>query len=250
MNTFSVKDKVIMITGGTAGIGRGLVDYFLEQGAIVATTGRTPEKVERLRAELAGKRAVIYQLDVRDVASIQPVFEQVVADCGHLDILVNNAGMGNPIPAIEVTQGDWDTMMDLNLRGAFFCAQAAAKQMLPRKYGRIINITSQISLVGNENEVVYCASKGGLNQMTRVLAIEWGKFGVITSAVAPTFTYTPGTAERLDTPSFRDAVLAKIPRGRLGTIEDIGNAVQYLASDMADMANGTILTIDGGWTAV
>ena len=86
MNTFSVKDKVIMITGGTAGIGRGLVDYFLEQGAIVATTGRTPEKVERLRAELAGKRAVVYQLDVRDVASIQPVFEQVVADCGHLEL--------------------------------------------------------------------------------------------------------------------------------------------------------------------
>jgi NAD(P)-dependent dehydrogenase (short-subunit alcohol dehydrogenase family) len=156
--------------------------------------------------------------------------------------------MGHPVPALEVTQEEWDNMMDLNLRGAFFCAQAAAKHMLPRKCGRIINISSQISLVANQDEVVYCASKGGMNQMTRVLALEWGKEGVIVSAVAPTFTYTPGTAERLDTPAFRDAVLAKIPRGRLGTIEDIASAVHYLASDSADMANGEVLVIDGGWT--
>lgn len=250
MNTFSLKDKVIMITGGTAGIGRGLVDYFIDQDAVVVTTGRTPEKVEKLQAELSGKRAKVYRMDVRDVPSIQPVFDKVVEEFGKIDILVNNAGMGNPIPAIDVTQNDWDTMMDLNLRGAFFCAQAAARHMLPRKYGRIIHITSQISLVANQDEVVYCASKGGLNQMVRVLALEWGKDGVIVNAVAPTFTYTPGTAERLDTPSFRDAVLARIPRGRLGAISDIANAVHYLASDNADMANGTILTIDGGWTIV
>jgi NAD(P)-dependent dehydrogenase (short-subunit alcohol dehydrogenase family) len=122
--------------------------------------------------------------------------------------------------------------------------------MLPKGYGRIINISSQISLVANQDEVVYCASKGGMNQMTRVLALEWGKLGVVVSAVAPTFTYTPGTAERLDTPSFRDAVLAKIPKGRLGTIEDIASAVHYLASDSAEMANGEVLVIDGGWTIV
>ena len=141
-------------------------------------------------------------------------------------------------------------MMNLNLRAAFFCAQAAARHMLPRGYGRIINMSSQISVVANQDEVVYCASKGGLNQVTRTLALEWGGAGVIVTGVAPTFTYTAGTAERLDTPNFRDAVLAKIPRGRFATIGDIGAAVQYLASDVGDMANGSTLMVDGGWTIV
>ena len=142
--------------------------------------------------------------------------------------------MGKPIPAVGVTAEDWDEMMDLNVRGTFFCSQAAARHMLPRKYGRIINITSQLSVVANENEAVYCASKGAINNLTRALSYEWSRDGVIVSAVAPTFTYTPGTAERLDDPTFRDNVLARIPRGRLGTIEDIGAAVQYLACDQAE----------------
>ncbi len=252
MNDFSLKGKIMVITGGTNGIGRGLVDYFLEQGAVVAAIGSNEESAEKLRKELKEKRqnAFVYALDLRDVPAIEPLFHTIIEELGQIDILINCAGMGHPIPAIEVTQNDWDTMMDLNLRGAFFCSQAAAKHMLPRKYGRIINISSQISFVANEGEVVYCASKGGMNQMTRVLALEWGKNGVIVSGVAPTFTYTPGTAERLDTPSFRDSVLARIPRGRLGTIHDIASAVHYLASDNADMASGSILVIDGGWTTV
>lgn len=252
MNDFSLKGKVMVITGGTNGIGRGLVDYFIEQGAVVAAVGSSERSAEKLRQELGEKKrtAHVYALDIRDVPAIEPLFNRIAKDLGRIDILINCAGMGHPIPAIEVTQDDWDTMMNLNLRGSFFCSQAAAKHMLPNKYGRIINISSQISLVANEGEVVYCASKGGMNQMTRVLALEWGRDGVIVSGVAPTFTYTPGTAERLDTPSFRDSVLARIPRGRLGTINDIASAVHYLASDNADMASGSILVIDGGWTIV
>lgn len=141
-------------------------------------------------------------------------------------------------------------MMNINLRGSFFCAQAAARHMLPRGYGRIINMSSQLSVVANQDEVVYCASKGGLNQKTRVLALEWGEQGVIVTGVAPTFTRTPGTAERLDDPEFRDAVLTKIPRGRFASILDIAGAVHYLASDVAEMANGSTLMVDGGWTIV
>lgn len=248
MNTFSLEGKVMVITGGTNGIGRGLVDYFQEQGCTVIAIGSREETVSKLKAEKPGIDARV--LDVRKVPHIQPVFDAIAADYGRIDILINCAGMGHPIPAIEVTEEDWNTMMDLNLRGAFFCAQAAARHMLPRKYGRIINITSQISLVANEGETVYCASKGGMNQMTRVLALEWGKEGVIVSAVAPTFTYTPGTAERLDQPEFRASVLSRIPRGRLGSIQDIGSACHYLASDSADMASGHVLVIDGGWTIV
>lgn len=252
MNTFSLEGKVMVITGGTRGIGRGLTDYFVEQGVTVIALGSRGETVENLKADYRAKGSSIDAriLNVRRVPDILPVFQKIHEDYGRIDILVNCAGMGHPIPALDVTEEDWNTMMDLNLRGAFFCAQAAAKLMLPAHYGHIINITSQISMVANEGEAVYCASKGGLNQLTRVMALEWGKEGILVNAVAPTFTYTPGTAERLDEPEFRASVLARIPRGELGTIDDVASAVHYLASDHAGMASGTILVIDGGWTTV
>lgn len=252
MNTFDMNGKTMIITGGTNGIGRGLVEYFASQGAVVAAVGSRAETAAALQDSMSGKGLQVrtYHTDVRQAAQIQPLFDKIVQDLGHLDILVNCAGMGNPIPALDVTPEDWNEMMDLNVRGTFFCAQAAARHMLPNRYGRIINITSQLSVVANENESVYCASKGAINNLTRALSYEWSKYGVIVSAVAPTFTYTPGTAERLDTPAFRESVLARIPRGRLGQISDIGAAVQYLASDYADMASGAVLFIDGGWTIV
>ena len=252
MNDFDISGKTMVITGATSGIGRGLVDHFVDRGLVVAAVGGHPSTVEQLRDDLQanGRSARTYAADLRDVAQIGSLFDRIAADLGQIDILVNNAGMGRPIPAIDVTVEDWDTMMDLNLRAAFFCAQAAARHMLPRGYGRIINMSSQISVVANQDEVVYCASKGGLNQVTRTLALEWGGAGVVVTGVAPTFTYTAGTAERLDDPSFRDAVLSKIPRGRFATIGDIAAAVQYLASDVGDMANGSTLMVDGGWTIV
>ncbi len=252
MNTFSLQGKVMVITGASRGIGRGLVSYFIRQKAKVVAIARNERRAAELREDLAGNEedAAVYALDVCDVPAIEPVFDKIMRDFGAIDILVNNAGLGNPIPALDVTQADWDEMINLNLRGAFFCSQAAARYMIKRKNGRIVNMSSQISVVANENESVYCASKGGLNQMTRVMALEWSPYGVTVNALCPTFTYTPGTAERLDTPSFRDAVLAKIPRGRLGTIEDIGSAIHYLCADSSDMVNGAIMMLDGGWTIV
>ena len=252
MNEFDLTDRVMVITGATSGIGRGLVDYFVDHGARVAAVGSSEASAAQLRAELeaTGRVAHTFHADLRDASQIGPLFDRIALHVGPIDILVNNAGMGRPIPAMDVTPDDWDSMMDLNLRASFFCAQAAARHMLPRGRGRIINMSSQLSLVANVDEAVYCASKGALNQITKVLAVEWGAKGVIVTGVAPTFTYTPGTAERLDTPSFRDAVISKIPRGRFATILDIAGAVHYLASDVAEMANGSTLMVDGGWTAV
>lgn len=252
MNTFSLDGKVLVITGASRGIGRGLVSYFLQQGARVAAVARSEARAQTLRAELAacGEQAEVYVMDVCKVSEIQTGFAQIAQDFGRIDLLVNNAGMGHPVPALEITEQDWDEMMDLNLKGAFFCAQAAAKYMIPQGYGRIVNISSQASTVAIEGETVYCASKGGMNQMTKVLALEWAKFGVTVNAVGPTFTYTPGTAERLDQPQFRAQVLKNIPRGRIGSIEDIAGAVHYLCSDSADMVNGALLLVDGGWTIV
>ncbi len=251
-NQFSMHGKVVAITGASRGIGRGLARYFADQGAQVVAMARNEEQLNKLSTEIknAGGTCIPIKLDVRRVASIQPAFDAIVERWGRIDVLINNAGMGKPIPAVNITESDWDEMMSLNLKGTFFCAQAAARHMLHQEQGRIINISSQAAIVAIEGEAVYCASKGGINQLTKVLALEWSKHGLTVNAVGPTFTYTPGTAERLDNPEFRANVLAKIPRGRLASIEDIARAVQFLAADGSDMVNGAFLLVDGGWTIV
>ncbi len=247
---FSMQDKVVVVTGASRGIGRGLATYFAAQGAQVVALARDLDQLRNLAAEIvaSGGKCVTYPLDLRKVSAIQPVFDTIVGEFGRIDVLVNNAGMGKPIPAVDITEADWDEMMSLNLKGSFFCAQAAGRHMLAKGRGRIINISSQAAVIAIDGELVYCASKGGINQMTKVLALEWSKHGVTVNAVGPTFTYTPGTAARLDDPAFRAGVLANIPRGRIGTIEDIARAVQFLAADGSDMVNGAFLLTDGGWT--
>lgn len=249
---FSMKDKVVVITGASRGIGRGLATYFAEQGAHVVALARDLEQLGILHGEIiaSGGACSFYRLDVRDVPSIQNVFDSIAAELGRIDVLINNAGMGKPIPAIDITEDDWDEMMSLNMKGTFFCSQAAARHMLLKQYGRIVNISSQAAVIAIDGEAIYCSSKGGINQLTKVLALEWSKHGVTVNAVGPTFTYTPGTAERLDNPEFRAGVLANIPRGRIGSIEDIATAVQFLAADSSDMVNGAFLLTDGGWTIV
>lgn len=249
---FSMRDKVVVITGASRGIGQGLARYFAEQGARVVALARDAAGLEALAGEIraAGGQCLARALDVRDVAAVRAVFDAIAAELGGIDVLVNNAGMGHPVPALEVTEADWDAMMSLNLKGTFFCAQAAARHMLARGRGRIVNISSQAAVIAIDGESVYCASKGGVNQLTKSLALEWSRGGVTVNAVGPTFTETPGTRERLDDPAFRAGVLANIPRGRIGTIEDIATAVQYLAADSSDLVNGAFLLVDGGWTIV
>jgi NAD(P)-dependent dehydrogenase (short-subunit alcohol dehydrogenase family) len=175
--------------------------------------------------------------------------DEVVERHGRLDILVANAGLGANHPALDVTEHDWDEMIAVNAKGLFFTAQAAGRVMVAQGAGRIIAISSQGSLVGIRDHAVYCASKGAVNQIVRVLALEWGALGVTVNAVAPTFIYTPGTKERLDDPAFRASVLERIPAKRVGTIDDVAGAVIYLASPAGGLVTGSVLTIDGGWTA-
>ena len=152
-------------------------------------------------------------------------------------------------PAEEVTEDDWDTMMGVNLRGLFFCCQAAGRVMLDQGSGRIINMSSQAGVVGIRDHAVYSASKGGVNLLTKVLALEWSERGVTVNAVAPTFIYTPGTAERLDQPEYLERVLDRLPIGRVGTTTDVAGAVIYLASPAGAMVSGHVLLVDGAWTA-
>jgi 2-deoxy-D-gluconate 3-dehydrogenase len=244
--SFSLAGKVAFVTGASYGIGEGLSRSLAEAGARVAVGARSREPLDALARDIGG---LAVPFDVRSVADIRRAVGVVERELGAIDVLVNNAGLGANHPALDVTEADWDEMMAVNLRGLFFTCQAAARGMLARGSGRIVNMSSQASVVGIENHAVYCASKGGVNQLTRVLALEWSPRGVTVNAVAPTFIYTPGTKERLDDPAFRDKVLERIPAGRVGTIDDVAAAVIYLASPAGGLVTGSVLTVDGGWTA-
>lgn len=248
---FSLDGQVAVVTGASKGIGYGLARALAHAGATVAAAARDTAALTQLVSEITaeGGTAAAFALDVRSPAQIATVMQAVKARFGRLDILVNNAGLGANHPALDVTEADWDEMMDVNLKGLFFCCQAAGRIMLAQGHGRIVNMSSQASVVGIRDHAVYCATKGGVNQLTRVLALEWSARGVTVNAVAPTFIYTPGTAERLDDPDYLDGVLARLPIGRVGTIADVAAAVIYLASPAGAMVSGTVLLVDGGWTA-
>jgi NAD(P)-dependent dehydrogenase (short-subunit alcohol dehydrogenase family) len=245
--SFRLDGKVALVTGASRGIGYGLARALAEAGAKVAVSARDEKLLAELASTMPGSLAV--PMDMRDVASIRAGVARVEERFGRIDVLVNNAGLGANHPALEVTEDAWDEMMDVNLKGLFFCAQAAARGMVKRGYGRIINMSSQASVVGIVDHAVYCATKGGVNQVTRVMALEWSKHGVTVNAVGPTFIYTPGTAERLDQPEYRENVLRRIPANKIGDISDVAGAVIYLASDAGKLVSGSVLLVDGGWTA-
>lgn len=250
-SSFSVAGQVALVTGASRGIGRGLALALAGAGARVAVSARDAGELASLVAEIesAGGEAAAFPADMSHVREISAMVAAVVKHFGRLDILVNNAGLGANHDAVDVTEADWDGMMDVNLKGLFFACQAAGKVMLAQGSGRIVNMSSQASVVGIARHAVYCATKGGVNMLTKVLALEWSARGVTVNAVGPTFIRTPGTAERLDNPEFRESVLARIPAGKVGTIADVAGAVIYLASPAAAMVTGTLLLVDGGWTA-
>ncbi len=243
---FRLDGKVALVTGAGRGIGHDLVKATAGAGATVVAGVRRLVDAAPL---VDGKRISAVTLDVTDLTGITAAVDEVVDQHGRLDILVNNAGLGANHPAEAVTEADWDEMMDVNLKGLFFCSQAAGKVMLAQGEGRIINLSSQAGVVGIRDHVVYSASKGGVNLLTKVLALEWSHRGVTVNAVAPTFIYTPGTAERLDDPTYLAGVLERLPIGRVGTTTDVAGAVIYLASPAGAMVTGHILLVDGGWTS-
>ncbi len=249
--SFRLSGQVAVVTGANRGIGRGLAEALAAAGATVAVTARSVAAAEQVATELrsAGGSATGHGIDVADIASIRAGISSVMDQHQRIDILVANAGLGANHPALDVDEASWDEMMDVNLKGLFFTAQACGKHMVAQGSGRIVAVSSQASLVAIRDHAVYCASKGGVNQLVRVMALEWGPFGVTVNAVAPTFIYTPGTADRLDDPAYLATVVDRIPVGHVGQIKDVAGAVVYLASEAGSMVNGSIVAVDGGWTA-
>lgn len=248
---FDLHGKVLLVTGATRGIGRELAFLLAALGGDVVASGRSAEDLDGLAGESTERGLTLHRvlLDVRSTASIDAAVAEVVNRHGRIDVLVNNAGLGHAHRALDVTESDFDEMMSVNLRGLFFMSQAVARTMIPRGGGRIINISSQGGVVGLPNAAVYCSSKGGVNMLTKVLALEWAEHRINVNAIAPTFIYTPGTAPLLDGPGLRDEILAKIPLRQLGSPADVAGAVTYLATSASRLVTGAVLMVDGGWTA-
>jgi NAD(P)-dependent dehydrogenase (short-subunit alcohol dehydrogenase family) len=245
--SFRLDGKVALVTGASRGLGAGIADGLKEAGATVVGTSRDPESAARV-AEQLGSVPVV--MDVTEVASVQAGIDRVASEFGRLDLLVNNAGLNIPQGVFDVDEASWDDVIDTNLKGTFFSAQAAARQMVTGgEGGRIINVSSQAGVVGIEERSAYGASKGGVILLTKVLAIELAQHGITVNAVAPTFVATELARSTLEDPEWRERILSRIPLDRVGEVEDVAAAVVYLASPAASMVTGHTLLVDGGWTA-
>jgi 2-deoxy-D-gluconate 3-dehydrogenase len=253
-NQFRLDGQVALITGATGGLGAAMCQAFAAAGANVALAEH-PSRVADAH-ELArglsqhGVSTTAVGMDVTDLASIEAAVSVVVVALGGMDVLVANAGINVPKAALDVTEEDWDRVLDVDLKGVFFTCQAAARRMVARGRGSIVNIASQNGVIGYPQRAAYCAAKAGVVNLTRVLAIEWASHGVRVNAVGPTFVETPLTRITLSQPEIRDDILRRIPLGRLGTPEEVANAVLFLASPAASLITGTCLLADGGWTAI
>jgi NAD(P)-dependent dehydrogenase (short-subunit alcohol dehydrogenase family) len=249
-----VSGKTALVTGAGSGLGRSIALALAEAGADVAVT-ELPSRLENAQAVAAsirsmGREALVVKLDVSSVKSIERAVAEVARGFSRIDVLVNNAGINIPKQALEVTEDDWDRVLDVNLKGVFFCAQAVGREMVRRGSGKIINIASQNGVVGYHDRAAYCSSKAGVVNLTRVLAIEWAPHKINVNAVAPTFVLTPLTEKMFANPLFSREIHRRIPLGRLGKPEDIVGAVVFLASPAADLITGHTLLVDGGWTAI
>jgi 2-deoxy-D-gluconate 3-dehydrogenase len=247
---FGLDGKIAIVTGASRGIGRDIALALARAGADLALVARDREQLEEVRREVEriGRRAFPVALDLTEDGAAARMADQVHDHFGTIDILVNNAGMNIPKPALEVERQDWERVIDLNLSSVFYSCQAVGAYMAANKRGKIINISSQMALVGYFKRAAYCSSKGGVMQLTRALAIEWAQYNINVNAIAPTFIETPMTRPMFEDADFLQDVLSRIPMGRLGKTDDLLGAVIYLSSPASDFVTGHTLTVDGGWT--
>ena len=247
-----LNNQKVIITGGSKGIGREMAISFAKLGAKVIITGRDESALSKTTDQLKKLEADCSYIvcDMQDVKSIYEMIDEAYIRLNGLDILVNNAGINIPKPALEVSEEDWDHVLDTNLKGVFFCSQRAGKHMIPQRKGKIINIVSQMAFVGYIKRAAYCSSKGGAVQLTKTLAVEWAPYNIKVNGVAPTFIETDFTKKMFEDQDFYQDVVSRIPLGKLARPTDVTGSVLFLASNMSDFITGETIRVDGGWTAI
>jgi len=251
---FDLTGKVALVTGASSGIGRASALALSSVGASVALAARRVDRLEELKKEIEGKggKALVLPLDVLKKEDVESGIAKIIEAYGRLDILLNNAGVGAISASLDMNEETWDKVLDTNLKAYFFIAQAAAKEMMKNKWGRIISIASILSGgvgSGMAGTVNYCASKGGIVAMTEALADEWATSGITVNAIGPGFIETEMTEQVRQMPDFYNSLIARIPMKRFGKAEEIAATVVYLSSNEASYTTGATLYIDGGWTA-
>lgn len=251
LEIFQLTDKIAMVTGSTRGLGEVAALALAKAGADVAVCGRNIEDLNRVSSAITalGRKSAGYHLDVTSRESIHSGVEQILKQFGKVDILVNNAGVNHRQPVIEYPEEMWDLVIGTNLKGCFLVTQAVVPQMLQRGYGKVINLSSIMGAVGLPNQVAYASSKGGVNQMTKVMALEWAKNGVTVNAVGPTYFATELNTQIQNDPERFNFINERTPMGRWGDPDELEGVIIFLASPASDFITGQTIYIDGGWTA-
>ena len=248
LDKFSLKGKTAIVTGASRGLGQGMAVGLAEAGAdvvVVASSDRIGETAKMIRA--LGRKCLPIKADLGSIEPIPGIISKTLKEFGKLDILVNCAGIIRRAPAIEFSEKDWDDVISINQKSLFFMCQAAAKEMVKQKKGKIINIASLLSYQGGITVPSYTASKAAVAGITRALANEWAPLGINVNAIAPGYMATEMTSALQNNSDRAPAILSRIPQGRWGMPEDMKGAVVFLASEASDYLQAHIITIDGGW---
>jgi NAD(P)-dependent dehydrogenase (short-subunit alcohol dehydrogenase family) len=245
---FDLTGKVAIVTGTSRGLGQYFARALARAGAHLVLTSRNLETLKPFQAEMEalGRRTLSLELDVRNQKSIEAMVQAAGAHFGQIDILVNNAGCNVRKPALDVTWDDWNLVLETNLRGTFFVSQAVARHMIPRKYGRIINVGSVTCVFGYAGLAPYGASRGGVKQLTMSLADDWGPYGITVNCLAPGWFKTAQNAVMYENQEWVDYLCDRIPLKRPGTPTDLDGAIVFLASDASQYVTAQTLLIDGG----